>query len=150
MSSTAHSTVDAIQARDADLARLDRLVGSWDVTGGAAGRVTYRWLEGGYFLAQDVELVHDGGRTVGLEVIGREREFGAEQPSDDIVSRYYDSEGNTFDYVYDLEGDVLTIWGGERGSPAFYRGTFSDGGNALLGRWEWPGGGYESIARRVE
>jgi hypothetical protein len=69
---------------------------------------------------------------------------------EDIKSRYYDNQGNTFDYVYELEGDTLTIWGGERGSPAFYEGTFSADGDRLTGAWVYPGGGgYSSTATRV-
>ncbi len=55
-----------------------------------------------------------------------------------------------FDYVYELKGDTLTIWGGEKGSPAYYKGTCSDDGNTLSGAWVYPGGGeYESTATRV-
>jgi hypothetical protein len=61
-----------------------------------------------------------------------QRPFGAE-PSQDITSRFYDSMGNTLDYVYELEGDTLTIWGGKRGSPAYYTGRFSDDGNTVTG-----------------
>jgi len=58
--------------------------------------------------------------------------------------------GNTLDYVYELEGDVLTIWGGVKGSPAYYRGTFSDDGNTMVGDWVYPaGGGYHSTATRA-
>jgi hypothetical protein len=52
--------------------------------------------------------------------------------------------------VYELEGDTLTIWGGEKGSPAYYVGKFSADGNTMTGAWEWPGGGYESTATRVK
>lgn len=65
-------------------------------------------------------------------VIGHLRPFG-EDPSPDIRSRAYDSAGNTLDYVYELEGDTLTIWGGERGSPAYYRGTFGADGATCAG-----------------
>jgi hypothetical protein len=51
----------------------------------------------------------------GIEVIGHLRPFG-EEPSEDIRSRFYDSMGNTLDYVYELKGDTLTIWGGEKGA----------------------------------
>jgi hypothetical protein len=134
---------------DPGLRALDRLVGTWRVSGGAQGEVRFEWLEGGWFLVQGVDLVHDGRRSKGMEVIGRERGFGAPAPAADITSRYFDDQGNTFDYVYDLDGDTLTIWGGERGSPAFYRGTFSDGGDVLSGAWVYPGGGYESTAVRI-
>jgi hypothetical protein len=59
---------------------------------------------------------------MGIEVIGHERLFGAE-PSEEVKSRFYSNTGDTLDYVYELEGDTLTIWAGERDSPAYYRGT---------------------------
>jgi hypothetical protein len=135
---------------DAALKALERLLGTWRVAGGAEGQVSYKWLEGGFFLVQHVDLEQDGQRTKGVEIIGRERKFGEATPSEDIKSRYYDDQGNTFDYVYDLEGDTLTIWGGERGSPAYFRGEFSAEGNTLTGGWVYPGGGgYDSTMIRV-
>jgi hypothetical protein len=133
---------------DPDLKSLDRLVGTWEISGGAHGTVTYEWMEGGFFLIQHVDLEQYGQRIKGIEIIGHERQFGAE-PSEDIKSRFYSSTGDTLDYVYELEGDTLTIWGGERGSPAYYRGTFSD--DTLSGAWHYPGGGgYEAISTKVE
>jgi hypothetical protein len=53
--------------------------------------------------------------------------------------------------VYELDGDTLTIWAGERGSPAYYKGTFSADGNSCAGAWVYPGGGgYESTMTRVK
>jgi hypothetical protein len=133
-----------------DLKSLDRLVGTWKVAGGAQGQVTYEWMEGGFFLLQHVDLEQYGQRITGIEVIGHERQFGAE-PSADIRSRFYDSTGNTLDHVYELEGDALTIWGGEKGSAAYYKGRFSQDGNAVSGDWVYPGGGgYESTMTRVQ
>ena len=130
--------------------RLDRLVGTWRVSGEAEGQVTYEWLEGRFFLIQRVDLEQFGQPSRGIEIIGRDRPFGATEPGADIRSRYYDNHGNTFDYVYELEGDTLTIWGGERGSPAFYRGTFSEDGDTLDGAWTYPdGGGYSSTMARL-
>jgi hypothetical protein len=92
----------------------------------------------------------NGQKIGGIEVIGHERPFGAE-PSEDIKSRCYGSPGETLDYVWELEGDTFTIWFGERGSPDYYRGTFSDDGDTLTGAWHYPvGGGYEATATRVE
>jgi hypothetical protein len=132
-----------------ELKRLDVLVGTWKVSGGAQGQIRYEWMEGGFFLIQYVDLVHDGNHhNKGMEIIGHEHPFGAE-PSKDIKSRYYGSLGETFDYVYELEGDTLTIWGGEKGSPAYYKGKFSADSNILSGAWVWPGGGYEATSTRV-
>ena len=136
-------------APDPDVSALDRLVGTWAISGGATGEVTYEWLEGSHFLIQHVELEQFGQNIKGIEIIGRLRPFGG-SPSDDVVSRFYDNMGNTLDYVYELAGDTLTIWGGERGSPAYYQGTFSDDGKTLTGAWVYPGGGgYDSVATRV-
>jgi hypothetical protein len=134
----------------AALKRLNRLVGTWNISGGATGQVRYEWMDGGFFLIQHVNLDHDGHPNKGMEIIGHEHPFGAE-PSEDIKSCYYGSGGETFDYVYELEGDTLTIWGGEKGSPAYYKGTFSADGNMLSGGWVYPGGGgYQSTATRVK
>lgn len=129
-----------------DLKSLDRLVGTWKVTGGAEGQTTYEWMEGGYFLIQHVDL----GGEKGIEIIGHEQKYGQE-PSADIKSRYYGAMGSTFDYVYEIQGNTLMIWFGEKGSPAFYKGTFSADGNTLTGEWVYPGGGgYSSVARRIK
>ncbi len=135
---------------DPDLKSLNRLVGTWEMSGEVYGRVSFEWMEGGFFLIQHVDLEQFGQRIRGIEIIGHEKPFGSE-PSEDIKSRFYDNMGNTLDYVYELEGDTLTIWGGERGSPAYYRGTFSGDGNTLTGAWHYPGGGgYESTSTKVE
>jgi len=72
-------------------------------------------------------------------------------PSADIRSRYFGfSEGETLDYTYQIVGDVLTIWMGDRGSPAHYEGTFSGDGSVLTGAWHYPGGGgYSTVATRI-
>lgn len=137
-----------------DLKSLDRLVGTWAVSdpsgaGAIDGEVTYEWLDGGFFLMQQFDFVHSGRKIKGIEIIGHLQLFG-EEPGRDIQSRIYDSAGNTFDYVYEIDGDTLTIWGGERGSPAFYRGTFSADGNTNSGAWVYPGGGgYASAMTRI-
>ena len=133
-----------------DLQRLDRLVGTWKVTGGTQGTITYEWMEGGFFLIQHVDLEQYGQQVKGIEIIGHLRPFG-EPPSVEIWSRYYDTLGNTLDYVYELEGDTLTIWAGGKGSPAYYKGTLSADGTTCTGAWVYPGGGgYESTMTRVK
>lgn len=134
---------------DAELRELDRLVGTWEVGGEATGRVTYTWLDGGHFLKQDIDLEQAGQRVTGIEIIGREKPFGADEPGADLKSRFYGGQGETFDYVYEIDGDTLTIWGGEKGSPAYYRARFSDDGDRLSGEWVWPGGGYHAEQTRV-
>ncbi len=145
------STPQAIEQQAAPssaLRQLDKLVGTWKVSGGAQGQIVYEWMTGGFFLIQYVDLDHDGHMIKGMEVIGHEHKFG-EAPGKDIKSRFYSDTGDTLDYVYELEGDTLTIWGGEKGSPAYYKGKFSQDGNKFAGRWVWPGGGYEANGTRV-
>ncbi|TYK44035.1 hypothetical protein [Actinomadura decatromicini] len=132
-----------------ELKALDRLVGTWKVTGGAEGTVRYEWMPGRFFLVQHVELTQFGEPVTGMEIIGNLRPFG-EPTGADVVSRYYDSAGNTFDYVYELEGDRLTIWAGAKGGPAYYQGAFDADGTTLTGEWVYPGGGgYASTSTRI-
>jgi len=133
-----------------DLKSLDKLVGTWKVSGpDIDGQVSFFWIEGGFFLIQHFDFVHGGHKVTGVEIIGHLQPFG-EEPGQDIKSRIYDNMGNTFDYVYELEGDTLTIWGGEKGSPAYYQGQRSDDGNINAGAWHYPGGGgYESTMTRI-
>ncbi|MFF5259996.1 hypothetical protein ACFY4C_13690 [Actinomadura viridis] len=138
-----------IQQPTPELRALDRLVGTWTVTGGAEGTVRYEWMPGRCFLLQHVDLTQFGEPVTGMEVIGNLRPFG-EPVGADVVSRYYDSAGNTFDYVYELTGDTLTIWAGAKGSPAYYEGTFDADGTTVTGEWVYPGGGgYASTMTRA-
>lgn len=137
-------------APNPDLKALDRLVGAWRISGEAEGTVSYEWMEGGFFLIQRVDLEHGDHVIRGIEIIGHEQRF-MEEPGAEIRSRYYDNMGSTFDYVYEADGDTLVIWGGEKGSPAYYKGTFNAAGDVLTGRWVYPdGGGYEATATRIE
>jgi hypothetical protein len=46
--------------------------------------------------------------------------------------------GVALEYVWEPGDGSLTIWGGEVGSPAAFRATFSDDRDVITGRWEWP------------
>lgn len=132
-----------------DLKSLDRLVGTWKQSGEVEGEITYQWAENGFFLIQRVDMMQYGNPINGIEIIGHESRFGA-GPSAEIKSRFYSFlDGMTLDYVYEMEGDTLIIWGGEKGSPAYYKGTFSQDGNTLTGGWIYPGGGYQAVSTRV-
>ncbi|MEV4170340.1 MULTISPECIES: hypothetical protein [unclassified Nonomuraea] len=135
---------------DTQLKALDRLVGTWKLSGDVGGTVTYRWMEGGHFLIQEVDILSEGSRTRGTEFIGRKRPYGAEGPSQDIHSWYFDNQGATLAYVYEVDGDTLTIWAHKRDSGAYYRGTFNADGTSVTGAWVYPGGGgYRSDMTRV-
>lgn len=136
----------------AGLRQLDALVGAWQVTGpDISGHVRFEWLPGGFFLQQQVDFVHGGHAISGVELIGYERAFGATEPGPDLVSRWFGSNGDTFTYVYENDATTLTIWGGAKGSPAYYQGQWSADGNVNTGAWHYPGGGgYASTMTRVK
>ncbi len=52
-----------------DLKSLEKLVGTWNLSGDTQGQITYEWMEGGFFLMQQVDFEHDGHRIKGLEII---------------------------------------------------------------------------------
>ena len=107
-------------------------------------------MEGGFFLIQYVDLEHSGRKIKGIEIIGYDRGFGATEPSENIRSHWYDAAGNTFDYTYEVDDETLTIWGGEKGSPAYFQGRWSEDGNSNAGAWHYPGGGgYEATITRI-
>jgi hypothetical protein len=130
---------------------LESLVGTWKVTGREfgsdgeiTGQVSFEWSEDGTFLIQQVDLNHNGYNIKGFEYIGYDEE------SQSIKSRFFDTTGNLYEYVWELDGDSLTIWGGYAGSAAVFRGRFSSNHNRYSGRWDWPGGGYESNMTRIK
>jgi hypothetical protein len=132
------------------LKALEGLIGSWKVKGrefGSEGKiygqVSFEWMENGAFLIQKVDLNHNGFNIKGFEYIGYDEE------SQSVKSRFFDTTGNLYEYVWELDGDSLTIWGGYAGSAAVFRGAFSSDNNRYSGHWEWPGGGYESTMIRI-
>lgn len=143
-----HNAGNRTRIPSEQMRKLEKLVGTWRLDGDTEGTVTYEWMEGGFFLMQRLDFRYAGHDIKGVEIIGHLQPFG-ESPSNDIRSRVYDSAGNTMDYVYELEGDVLTIWGGEKGSPAYFKGVFTEDGNHNAGEWVYPGGGYKSTMTRI-
>jgi len=132
-----------------DLRSLDRLVGTWKISGGAHGQIRFERVEGGFFLLQHVNLEFGGRKIKGMEVIGH-LHFPGEQPASDIHSRFYSFlDGLTLDYVYELEGNRLQIWFGPKGSENYFLGHFSEDGDSFRGAWKWPAGGYEVVATKI-
>jgi hypothetical protein len=101
-------------------------------------------MEGDAFLVQTVDLVGEDGDTRGVEYIGWD------PGSQTLRSHYFGHSGESLEYTYDLTGDTLTIWFGDKDSPARFVGTFDAAGNRNTGGWQWPGGGYESTMTRIE
>ncbi len=135
-----------------DLKSLEKLVGMWKISGpDIKGQVSFEWLYGGFFLMQHVDLEHGGRIIKGIEIIGHDRRFGATEPSQHIKSHWFGNTGETFDYTYEVDDNTLTIWGGEKGSPAYYQGTWSNDDNINSGAWHYlGGGGYQSTMTRIK
>jgi hypothetical protein len=133
------------------LKNLNKLVGTWNVSGpDIKGQVTFEWMAGGFFLMQHVDFVHSGHHIKGMEIIGYNRPFGATEPSENIKSHWFDNVGDTYEYTYEVDDQTLTIWGGDKGSPAYYKGQWSTDGNTNVGAWIYPdGGGYQSTMTRA-
>ncbi len=144
-------TIEQPPTPNPGLRQLDRLVGTWKVSGpDIEGQVIFEWMEGGFFLMQHVDFVHGGRKIKGIEIIGYERGYGDAEPNPNIKSHLFDNAGNTFDYTYEVDDKFLMIWGREKGSPAYYKGEWSDDGDSNTGAWVWPGGGYESTMTRIK
>ena len=132
------------------LTRLgDKLLGTWRLTGGAEGTIQFEWLEGGHFLIQHVDLRVLGRQIKGIEVLGHLHRVN-EPPSNEIWTRFYSFlDGLTLDYVYELDGNDLTIWFMKKNSDNRFRGAFTADGKSYTGAWLWPGGGYDVVASRI-
>jgi hypothetical protein len=133
-----------------ELKKLDRLVGKWKISGPKVdGHTEVEWMEGGFFLIQRSDLIYDGERHKGVEYIG------FDEDTQTLRSHLMEINGSNFTYTYDIEGDTLWDWFGDKGSNIFSRGVFSKDGNTIIGSWQWQEGGrttdsYEYIMTRLE
>ncbi len=125
------------------LRQLDRLEGEWDVTGSfLTGTVSFQWMEGEFYLIQRVDA-EAGGRTIrGIEYIG------FDEDTQTLRSHYMDIHGANFTYTWELDGDTLRTWFGEKDSNNFFVGRFAPDGSSYSGDWQWPGGGYSATMIR--
>ena len=137
------------------LRELDVLAGTWrleghDLEGGSpfTGRVTRRWLPGGHFLVQQMTI--DGDEQHGAEYIGYDHS------QQTLRSMFFSNGGPgafcscALEYFWQSEGDDLTIWHGFKDSPARCIGRIDRDAGTIEGRWEWPGGGYQATATRLD
>jgi hypothetical protein len=126
------------------LRTLDRLVGKWKVTGSfLEGSIAFEWMEGGFFLIQHVDAHHGQQQVKGVEYIG------FDEDTQTLRSHYMDTRGSNLTYTWELQGDILRTWFGDKDSNNFFEGKFSRDGNSYSGKWQWPGGGYEATMTRI-
>ena len=123
------------------LKRLERLVGTWELSGrtlGAAednirGRITIQWLPGGFFLEQRGEIEVGGFKVQSLEIVGYD------SATDTFPAYVYSNLGESHMlYHWDVQGDVVTHWT----SGSKYTGSFNEDGTILAGGWR-PDAGVE-------
>ncbi|MBB6549784.1 hypothetical protein [Nonomuraea rubra] len=125
--------------------QLDVLIGTWKVTNLEDGKETdqgtvrFEWLDGGFYLVQHVDL----GVSKSIEYIGYDPETGT------LKSHLFGQSHEILKYTWEVDGDTLTIWYGDPGSPARFVGKFNEDRTANTGAWEWPGGGYQSTMVRA-
>jgi hypothetical protein len=130
------------------LKRLDRFVGTWSMEGhlvgsdenNIKGRVNYRWLPGGFFMEEHIELDFMGMSIDSLDLIG------------------YDPDTNTFPttvfsnlsptplpYTWEVEGDAVKITVSYGPLDATFEGAFSEGDQRFGGGWRPNPGADETL-----
>jgi len=94
------------------LKKLEPLVGKWKLTGhltgstekNITGHATFAWLDGGFFLQQDIELNFMGMSITSRELIGHDAKTGK------FSSLVYSNMSPVpLPYSWDVDGDKLTI-----------------------------------------
>ena len=84
------------------LRQLDRLVGSWRISGGLLeGNTTFAWMDGGFFLIQHIDAHARGRRIKGVEY------NGFDQDTQTLRSHYLDVNGANFTYTWELNADTI-------------------------------------------
>jgi hypothetical protein len=134
---------------DPALKRLDRLVGTWSMKGhligsdeeNIIGRATFQWLDGGFFMQQDVEMDFAGMMKI------KSRELIGYDPETKAFSSYAYSNLSPapLPYKWDLQDDTLTISVSYGPLDATFRGKFSKDGNSFSGGWRRNPGADETM-----
>lgn len=133
---------------DPALKRLDRFVGTWTMEGhlvgssenNIKGQTTYRWLPGGFFFEQRIELDFIGMKIHSLELIGYDPETGT-FPS----TVYSNLSPAPLPYRWDISDDTVTISVSYGPLDATFQGKFSEDGKSFSGGWRPNPGADETI-----
>ena len=133
---------------DPALKRLDRFVGTWGMEGhlvgssenNIKGRATYRWLPGGFFLEQRIQLDFMGLQIDSHELIGYDPETGT-FPS----TVFSNMSPAPLPYRWKVEGDTVTISVSYGPLDATFTGTFSEDGQRFSGGWRPNPGADETV-----
>ncbi|SNR91454.1 hypothetical protein SAMN04488107_0608 [Geodermatophilus saharensis] len=138
-------TWEALDARAVALRSLDRLVGTWTVSGpgGHGGEVRCEWADGGCWLVQHVDLHRGDAHDRGVGYVGYDADDG------ELRSHFFGARGELLELTYRIEGDLLVVRSGGTGSRARFEGRFSADGTVNDGVWRWPGGGHATTLTRT-
>ena len=148
---------------DPALARLQRLVGRWKLSGRPLGKsedtikgtTAFRWLHGkdgpSFFLLQEMELDYEGTMIRSHELIGYDEK--TKQFSSFVFSNM---APDPWPYRWTVDGDKLTISIKYGPMDARYTGTFSPDGSSFSGGWRPSPGAdqtanapYDVVATRI-
>jgi Protein of unknown function (DUF1579) len=134
---------------DPALTAFDPFVGTWSMKGhllgsdeeNIVGRASYRWLEGGFFLVQDVELDFAGQFEVkSHELIGYDPETNA------FLSHVFSNLApSPLPYKWEVQGRDLTISVSHGPLDATFKGAFSEDGDTFSGGWRANPGADETV-----
>jgi hypothetical protein len=139
----------AVPAADPSLKQLDKFVGTWSMKGHLAGseqetiigEAAFHWLDGGYFMVQEVAMDFAGTRKIkSLELIGYDPE------SRTLRSSVYSNQSPVpLPYTWDIQGNTLTISVSYGALNATFKGTFSEDGTSFAGSWRPNPGADEKV-----
>lgn len=126
--------------------QLRPLVGRWKTEGGAPSLSTYRMGLGGHYFIQEFETTTPRGRTLsGVEYVTWDED------TQTLRSHLMADDGSNFTYTHQVDEDgTCWTWFGDKGSDNFFKGKLSADGNTLTGRWQWPGGGFDCVSKKVD
>jgi hypothetical protein len=133
---------------DPALKRLDRYVGTWSMEGhlvGSAennikGEGSFRWLPGGFFLVQRLELDFMGLKIESLELIGYDPETKT-FPS----TVYSNLSPAPLPYRWDVGDETVTISVSYGPLDSTFKGAFSEDGQSFRGVWRPNPGADEAV-----
>jgi Protein of unknown function (DUF1579) len=134
---------------DPALQALEPFVGTWNLNGhflgsdeeNIVGRATYRWLDGGFFLQQDIEIDLAGMVHVkSHELIGHDPEAKA------FSSLVFSNMSPVpLPYTWQVDGRKVTISVSYPPLDATFTGEFSEDGNRFSGGWRPKPGADETV-----
>jgi hypothetical protein len=138
-----------LPAPDPALRRLDKLAGTWSMRGhlvgseqeNIIGQVSFHWLDGGFFMVQDVEMDFAGTTKIkSLELIGYDSE------SRTLTSSVYSNQSPVpIPCSWDVQGSNLTITLSRGALNATFTGILSEDGQSFSGGWRPNPGADEKI-----